>query len=85
MMNLVVAPIIQNHGDHTCPSQTDQLILFSLLALHMISRLNAVANFLKNSRNILDYVSHSAAADSLDTKISLGTGALLHNRNTLLV
>jgi hypothetical protein len=54
MMNLVVAPIIQNHGDYTCPSQTDQLILFSLLALHMISKLNAVANFLKNRMNSLD-------------------------------
>jgi len=39
MMNLVVAPIIQNHGDYTCPSQTDQLILFSLLALYTITEL----------------------------------------------
>lgn len=52
MMNLVVAPIIQNHGDYTCPSQTDQLKLFSLLALHMISKLKALANFLKNSRTV---------------------------------
>jgi hypothetical protein len=57
MMNIVVAPILQNRGDLHCPSQTDELILLlAQIAFGKSLELNTLANSFKTTGENLDYL-----------------------------